>query len=73
MDFDPGLYRLIREAALKNGKSVREILHEATRAYLRGGNKTSFESIYKNMRKVAKIGRKINLVEFVRKDRDSHI
>ena len=73
VDFEPSLYRLLREAALKEGKTIREILHEATRIYLRSGSKTSFDSIYKNMRKVAKIGRKINLVEFVRKDRDSHI
>lgn len=73
MDFEPSLYRLLRETALKEGKTVREVLHEATRVYLRGGNKSSFERIYKNMRKVAKTGKKINLVEFVRRDRDSHI
>lgn len=73
VDFEPGLYRLLREAALREGKTVREVLHDATRIYLRGGSQSSFESIYKNMRKVAKTGRKINLVEFVRKDRDSHI
>ncbi len=73
VDFEPGLYRLLRERALTERKSVREVLHEATRTYLRGGSQTTFESIYKNMRKVAKMGRKINLVEFVRKDRDSRI
>lgn len=73
VDFEPGLYRLLRERALTEGKSVREVLHEATRIYLRGGSQTTFEAIYKNMRKAAKMGRKVNLVEFVRKDRNSHI
>lgn len=73
VDFEPGLYRLLRERALAEGRSVREVLHEATRTYLRGGSQVTFEAIYKNMRKAAKTGRKINLVEFVRKDRNSHM
>lgn len=72
VDLREDVYLALREMGLRQGKTLKEVMDEAGQMYLRqgGGN---VEEIVKRMGRFARQGNnRVNLVKFLRQDRDSH-
>ncbi len=73
IDLSPELFRRTKIYAADKGKSLRVIVAEAVERYVGVDALPSAEVLWKRMRRLAKEGRQdVDLVEALRKDRDSH-
>ena len=71
VDLREDLYMALREVGMRQGKTLKRVLDEAGEMYLRQGG-VDVREIVGRMRKFAKKGdNTVNLVEFLRRDRDT--
>lgn len=73
IDLSPELFRRAKIYAADKGKSLKSVVAEAVERYVGVDSLPSAEELWKRMRKLSKQGKQdVNLVEFLRHDRDTH-
>lgn len=73
IDLSKPLLTLVKHRALEKGETVKKVITDAIKRHVISQAKPSAKELIAEFRRLSKFGRQdVDLVEFIRRDRDTH-
>ncbi len=74
VDLPRPLLTQVKRQAVERGETIKKVITEAVERYVVSGPKPSAKALLREFSQLAKFGRQdVDLGEFLRRDRDTHI